>query len=88
MKCEQVLVILSALITVCLCQNEPKQTLEMKEFLSNELVERDLKIEGELAKKDEKISSIEGELARKDQQINQLIRSIEKLTKDQQVKID
>ena len=71
MKCEQGLVILSALITVCPCLNEPKQTLEMKEFLSNELVERDLKIEGELAKKD--------------QQINQLIRSIEKLTKDQQV---
>ena len=74
MKCEQVLVILSALITVCPCLNEPKQTLEMKEFLSNELVERDLKIEGELAKKD--------------QQINKLIRSIKKLTKDQQVKID
>ena len=74
MKCEQVLVILSTLISVCPCRNEPKQTLEMKEFLSNELVERDLKIEGELAKKD--------------QQINKLIRSIKKLTKDQQVKIE
>ena len=77
------------------------QTLEVKEFLSDHLVERDVKIEEELSKKAEKISSIEGdlskkyekitsiekELARKDQQISELIQSIKKLTNDQQVKI-
>ena len=48
------------------------QTLEVKEFLSDHLVERDVKIEEELSKKAEKISSIEGDLSKKAEQISSI----------------